>query len=130
MTLRFTAHHHQIEALVRLLVHESVGRDRRAEHVRTHAAPEQRDGIFLDIQQRAVVVGPCHVGFDVLDHVAEQLARRDVLAADPELATSDRILRIGEQSVVRARLVAAELKKRLPDGQRIAIEQQDFARLR
>jgi hypothetical protein len=98
--------------------------------VRTHATPEQRDGIFLHVQQRAVVVGPCHVGLDILDHIAQQLAGGDVLAADAELATSDRILRIGEQRVIRAGLVAAELKKRLPDGERIAIQQHDFARLR
>src|SRR6185436_14009153 len=128
--LRLAAHHDQIEAFVRLLVHEPVGRDRRPEHVRAHAPAQQRHWILLDVQQRAVVVGPGDVGLGVLDHVAEQLAAGDVLEADAELAPADGIFRVREQLVVRARFVSAELKERLADGERVAVEQYGFGRAR
>jgi hypothetical protein len=83
--LRLAAGDDEIEAFIGLLVHEPVGADRRAEHVRAHAPAQQRHRIFLDVQQRAVVVGPGNVGLGVLDHIAKQLAAGDVLEADPEL---------------------------------------------
>ena len=94
--------------------------------MRAHAPAEQRDRIFLHVQQRAIVVGPGDVRLHVLDHVAEQLAAGDVLEADAELAAPDGIFGVREQRVVGARFVAAELEEGLPDGQLVAIEQQHF----
>jgi hypothetical protein len=124
--IRLAAHHDEIEALVRLFVHEPVGARRSAEHVRAYPPPEQSDRILLDVQQRAIVVGPRHIRLRVLDHVAEQRAAGNIFEADPELAASDDIFRVREQRVVGARFIAAELKKRLPRRERVAIEQHHF----
>jgi hypothetical protein len=129
VTLRLAACHDEIEAFVGFFVHEPIRRHRRTEYVRAHAPTQQRHGILLDIQQRAVVVGPSHVGLGVLDHVAEQLTAGDILEADPVLAPAHDVLGIREQPVVRARFVAAELKKLLTDGEHVAVEQDEFGRV-
>ena len=107
-----------------------VGGDRRTEQVCPHAPPEQGHRILLDVQQRAIVVGPRDVGLRVLDHIAEQRAAGEILETDLELATADHVLRVREQAVVRADFVAAELEERLPDGERIAVEDHRFRRPR
>jgi hypothetical protein len=71
VALRLAAHHHQVEALVGLLVDQAVVGSRRTHHVRLHAPAEQRHRVLFDVEQRPVVVRPGHVSFDVLDDVGK-----------------------------------------------------------
>ena len=103
------------------------GRRRPACRARARVrAAQERDRIFFDVQQRAVVVGPRYVGLRVLDHVAEQLAAGDVLEADPELAAADGIVGVREQACCpgslrsrRAEKTAARRRARCNPGARL-----------
>ncbi|MNV20221.1 hypothetical protein D3C71_1111110 [compost metagenome] len=123
------AAHAHVEAVVLLFIHEHVAAGRGAQHVLFDAHGEQGVRIILDIEQGAVVIGPDHVGRDVLDAIRQHLTGAQVLEADHVLAAADIVLGPGQQVVVLADIGIAHVEVALALGHRVDVEQDLFRRL-
>ncbi len=118
-----------VEAVVLLFVDQHVTAGRGAQNVLFHAHGEQRFRIVLDVEQGAVVIGPDHVGRDVLDTVRQHFTGAQVLETDHVLASAHIIFGPGQQMVVLADIGIAHVEVALALGHRVDVEQDFFRRL-
>ena len=91
------------------------------------ATSEQSHRVLLDVQQRAIVVGPGDAGFDVLDTIVEQLTGTDVANPEAVLTPPHQVHGVREQAIVRTNLVGAEIEEGLTLRELVAVEQNHLA---
>ena len=127
--LGFRFGHAGVETLVRLLECHDVIPRVSPEDMLFDVQAEQCLGIFFDVQNGPIVVGPCEVGLDVGNRSWQDLAGRQILEAQGELASADGVFAKRQPRAIRRDLQSADSIVVMTDGERVGIQQDLFGRV-
>ncbi len=112
-----------VEARVVLLVDDGIVLRVRPDHVLSDLVAQQRLGMLLDVEHRAVVGRPRDRRLPTFGIRSGSVAPVDeILEANRPLAPADVVLRVGEDPAVRADLERADLEELEALGERVDVQ--------